>query len=84
MRAFVTGASGFLGHAVCAELLERGHEVAALVSRPGSEPEGTTAIGGDLTDDGARFPARSKRYVPTCVIPPRGRDRDATGPGEDR
>src|ERR1700753_4180638 len=49
MKAFVTGASGFVGHAVCAELLARGHEVTALVRRPGSEPAGTTAVQGDLT-----------------------------------
>lgn len=50
MRVLVTGASGFLGGAVCAELTARGHEVAALVRRPGSEPEGTQAMAGDLTD----------------------------------
>jgi nucleoside-diphosphate-sugar epimerase len=53
VKAFVTGASGFLGHAVCAELLERGHEVAALVRRPGSEPDGASAVDGDLTDTAA-------------------------------
>lgn len=50
MRVLVTGASGFLGRSVCAELTARGHEVAALVRRPGSEPEGTQAMAGDLTD----------------------------------
>jgi nucleoside-diphosphate-sugar epimerase len=50
VKAFVTGASGFLGHAVCAELQARGHEVTALVRRPGSEPPGTVAVAGDLTD----------------------------------
>jgi nucleoside-diphosphate-sugar epimerase len=48
MKAFVTGASGFVGHVVCAELLARGHDVTALVRRPGSEPAGTTAVQGDL------------------------------------
>jgi nucleoside-diphosphate-sugar epimerase len=50
MRAFVTGASGFLGHAVCAELLAREHQATALVRRPGSEPPATTAVKGDLSD----------------------------------
>jgi nucleoside-diphosphate-sugar epimerase len=53
VKALVTGASGFLGHAVCAELLSRGHEVTALVRRPGSEPAGTIAAAGDLGDAGA-------------------------------
>ncbi len=53
MRAFVTGASGFLGHAVCAELVSTGHEVVALVRRPGSEPPGTRPVAGDLRDGDA-------------------------------
>ena len=35
MRMLVTGASGFIGAAVCSELLAHGHELAALVRRPG-------------------------------------------------
>ena len=50
MRTFVTGSSGFIGQALCAELLEHGHEVSALVRRPGSEPAGTRAVAGDLSD----------------------------------
>ncbi len=50
MSTLVTGASGFIGEALCAELLARGHEVTALVRRPGSEPTGTRAAAGDLSD----------------------------------
>src|SRR3954468_21002621 len=50
MKVLVTGASGFVGRATCEELVRRGHEVIALVRRPGSEPPGTRAQIGDLTD----------------------------------
>jgi nucleoside-diphosphate-sugar epimerase len=50
MKVLVTGASGFVGGATCAELVRRGHEVVSLVRRPGSEPVGTRAQIGDLTD----------------------------------
>jgi nucleoside-diphosphate-sugar epimerase len=50
MKVLVTGASGFVGGATCEELVRRGHEVVALVRRPGSEPAGTQAQIGDLTD----------------------------------
>ena len=50
MRVLVTGASGFIGGVVCETLRGRGHEPLALVRRPGSEPAGTTAVAGDLTD----------------------------------
>jgi nucleoside-diphosphate-sugar epimerase len=53
VQVFVTGASGFLGHAVCAELHAGGHSVCALVRRPGSEPPGTAAVAGDLSDGDA-------------------------------
>jgi nucleoside-diphosphate-sugar epimerase len=53
VKTFVTGASGFLGHAICAECLARGHEVHALVRRSGSEPKGTIAVAGDLSDAAA-------------------------------
>jgi nucleoside-diphosphate-sugar epimerase len=67
MKAFVTGASGFVGRAVCAELLARGHQVTALVRRPGSEPAGTTAVQGDLTH--ADPVSRALEDVaPDCVI----------------
>jgi nucleoside-diphosphate-sugar epimerase len=67
VKALVSGASGFLGHALCAELLERDHEVAALVRRPGSEPSGSSAVEGDLTDAAAL--ARVVEDIrPDCVI----------------
>src|SRR5947208_2559034 len=50
VKVRVTGASGFIGRAACAELNERGHDVVALVRRPGSEPPGTTPVHGDLRD----------------------------------
>jgi nucleoside-diphosphate-sugar epimerase len=67
VKVLVTGASGFLGNAVCAELRERDHEVAALVRRPGSEPAGCRAAAGDLTDAEAlaRVLAETR---PECVI----------------
>ena len=67
MRAFVTGASGFLGHAVCAELRSRGHDVSALVRRPGSEPEGTAPVAGDLRDPSIVQRAVSEAS-PECVL----------------
>jgi len=63
----VTGASGFLGRAVCAELIARGHPVAALVRRPGSEPPGTMPIVGDLTDT-ASTRAAVRSATPDCVV----------------
>jgi nucleoside-diphosphate-sugar epimerase len=67
VKVLVTGASGFLGHAVCTVLRDREHEVSALVRRPGSEPPGTAAVSGDLTDADAL--ARVVDGVrPDCVI----------------
>jgi nucleoside-diphosphate-sugar epimerase len=63
----VTGASGFLGHTVCSELAAREHEVAALVRRPGSEPEGTSPVAGDLTDAAALSRAVAEA-APECVF----------------
>jgi nucleoside-diphosphate-sugar epimerase len=67
MKAFVTGASGFLGHAVCAELLTRQHEVVALVRRPGSEPAGTVAVSGDLSHSDP-LSHTLQTHAPDCVF----------------
>lgn len=48
----VTGASGYLGRAVAAELVASGHEVRALQRRP-SRVEGVTDILGSITDPDA-------------------------------
>ena len=37
MRIVVTGANGFVGRATCANLLDAGHDVTALVRRVGSD-----------------------------------------------
>ena len=67
MKALVTGASGFLGGFVCAEFQSRGHDVAALVRRPGSEPAGTRAVAGDLSDgDALRAALNAER--PDAVV----------------
>ena len=50
MNVLVTGASGFLGGAVCARLREHGHTVTALARRSGSAPDGVEEVRGDLTD----------------------------------
>jgi nucleoside-diphosphate-sugar epimerase len=67
VKVLVTGASGFLGHAVCAELRERDHEVAALVRRPGSEPRGSSAVQADLVD-ADRLARVVEGVRPDCVI----------------
>ena len=66
MRILVTGASGFIGGVSCAELLARGHEVDALVRRPGSNPPGTTALVGDITSPG--LAAIVGQRAPDCVV----------------
>jgi nucleoside-diphosphate-sugar epimerase len=67
MRILLTGASGFIGGVLCAQLRERDHDVSALVRRPGSEPPGTRAIAGDLSDRAALAQALAAER-PDCVI----------------
>src|SRR3954470_20339544 len=57
MRVLVTGASGFVGRMACAELRSHDHQAGALVRRPGSEPAGTRAHEGDITDAASIAPA---------------------------
>ncbi|HEX4673430.1 MAG TPA: NAD-dependent epimerase/dehydratase family protein [Solirubrobacteraceae bacterium] len=67
MRILVTGASGFLGKVVCDELLGREHQVHALVRQEGSEPSGTVAVAGDLTDAESLVRA-VESAAPECVV----------------
>jgi nucleoside-diphosphate-sugar epimerase len=67
MRVLVTGASGFIGGVLCEMLQHRGHEVLALVRRPGSEPAGTRGVTGDL-GDGPRLTEALVGERPDCVM----------------
>jgi dihydroflavonol-4-reductase len=57
MRAFVTGATGFIGSHVARKLRQRGDEVVALVRTPGKSAElrelGCELVQGDLSDEDA-------------------------------
>lgn len=67
MKVLVTGASGFLGAAVCARLAERGHTVSALARRPGSVPADVEELKGDLADgEGLRTALAAAR--PEAVV----------------
>ena len=67
MRLLVTGASGFLGERSATSCSARDHEVHALVRRAGSEPPGTAAVAGDLTDAGSLARA-VESAAPECVV----------------
>jgi nucleoside-diphosphate-sugar epimerase len=67
MRTLVTGASGFIGRALCARLLRGGHDVGALVRRRGSEPSGTRGLPGDL-GDGSHLRRTLLAERPDCVV----------------
>ena len=72
-RVFITGGTGYLGRALIPLLLERGHEVRALV-RQGSEsklPRGCEAVAGDPLD-GSSFAERvapSDTFVQLVGVP---------------
>ncbi len=69
MRVLVTGASGFVGGYTCQELIARGHNVTALVRRPGSAPVGVVEVRGDLgADDDVALAAALAAAAPDCVI----------------
>ncbi len=67
MRALVTGASGFIGGVLCAQLLEHGHEVHALVRRPGSAPAGARELVAELSDGPGLVGVLTSAH-PDCVF----------------
>jgi nucleoside-diphosphate-sugar epimerase len=67
MKVLLTGASGFIGRALSAQLNAAGHEVSALVRRAGSAPAGTTQVSGDLSD-GASLRSALELVNPDCVV----------------
>jgi nucleoside-diphosphate-sugar epimerase len=67
MRVLITGASGFIGGALSGRLLDGGHDVLALVRRPGSAPAGTAAVVADL-GDGAALARALEQARPECVF----------------
>ena len=72
-RVFITGGTGYLGRALIPLLLERGHEVRALV-RHGSEsklPRGCEGVAGDPLDESsfASAVAPSETFVQLVGVP---------------
>ncbi|PXY17092.1 hypothetical protein BAY59_36575 [Prauserella coralliicola] len=58
MRVLVTGAAGFLGHAVVAALAEYGHDPVAFVRKADTAPVGAVAeLVGDVSDPASLRPA---------------------------
>lgn len=53
MKVLVTGATGFVGYAVAAALVDAGHQVAALSRSERPLPVGVQRIGGDVEDAAA-------------------------------
>lgn len=60
MHVLVTGASGFVGRALCRTLVENGHRVTGIVRRTGTAPAGVDECvytGREFTDISAHWPA---------------------------
>ncbi|MCO8642209.1 SDR family oxidoreductase [Burkholderia multivorans] len=69
MHVVVTGASGFVGRALCRVLIERGHRVTGIVRRRGAAPAGVgecVYAGEEFLDIGMNWPAEGGTVE--CVV----------------
>ncbi|PRG96906.1 UDP-glucose 4-epimerase family protein [Burkholderia multivorans] len=69
MHVVVTGASGFVGRALCRVLIERGHRATGIVRRRGAVPAGVDEYvytGREFCDIGAHWPAAGGMV--DCVV----------------
>ena len=76
MKIFVTGGSGFIGSAICKQLVSQGHEVTGLVRRKSKadivERTGATAVVGDLLEaDSWTVPLRDADLIISASQPVR-------------
>jgi len=76
MKIFVTGGSGFIGSAICKQLVSQGHEVTGLVRRKSKtdivEQTGASAVVGDLLEaDSWTVPLRDADLIISASQPVR-------------
>lgn len=90
MDVLVVGGTGFVGTRLCTELVERGHEVAALSRTPGDADleDGVERVAGDVTAYDSivgAFDGRDAVYflpaLSALFEPPSGRSHDAVHRG---
>lgn len=78
MRVLVTGASGFVGYAVAAALVDAGHEVTGLTRSDRQLPSGVRRVAGDIRDIGSVVQAvESAGVEAVCHLAALARVRDS-------
>jgi len=68
MRVFITGATGFIGAHVCRELVERGHEIVALVRDPKKAAAELPSSGIEMLPGDLSVFERSDLVIPPCDL----------------